>query len=437
MYYIHRHLCLPQRPWGGDVLRDVREGQAEEPARGFFAPDRDEDRRPRPGGRVTPARLVLRIAVCIGALVALDVAIAPSFAPPETYMTAYRLPRTAPTASIADYANAIDLAARAPQHRPIAAFLGASPTYGQRISDARSTFPAAFAAASEASGTPFQAFNLATNGQLVGDYLVLARRFSRDADVVFVQLTYHTFSPTQGRLRIRYPELPAVLGVPLSDAEGKLLGLPARTGSLGMPGVASSIDAPLGRWWTLWRERDVIDRRLFGGPPRQTLPAMLEPATTTSTAEATFTVLPDDAANDGSASFDSLDPGARMTAIALYAEDSSFTVSASDDQVRLLDELAGTLASEHKKAVFFISPMNFDVIDSYGLIDPAQYASNIGELRAVVGSHGLRFIDLNTEAESVPVADFADISHTNDAGGALVGRLLWDLTASYVATVTP
>lgn len=420
------------------MLRNVREAQAEEPAGGFFAPDRDKDHRPRFGGRVAPARLVLRLAVCVAALAALDLAIAPSFDPPATYMTAYRLPRTAPTASIADYANAIDLAARSAQRRPIAVFLGASPTYGQRISSARDTFPAAFAAASEASGTPFQAFNLATNGQLVGDYLVLARRFSRDADVMFVQLTYHTFSPAQGRLRIRYPELPGVLGVPLSDAEGALLGLPARTGGSGMPGVASSIDGPLGRWWTLWRERDVIDRRLFGGSPRQTLQAMLAPRTAaTSTAEATFTVLPDDAANEGSASFDSLDPGARIVAIARYAEDSSFTISASDDQVRLLDELARTLASEGKRAVFFVSPMNRDVIDSYGLIDPAQYAGNVGILRAVVTSHGLRFIDLNTEGEHMPEADFADISHTNDVGGALVGRLLWDLTASYIATVTP
>ena len=421
---------------GGEVAGDAREEPGEGSSRGFFAPDRDKGAGLLRGGRVSLPRLCVRVAVCVAALVALDFAIAPSFAPPAAYLAAYRLPRTAPTASIADFAAAIDLTARSPARPPIAVFLGASPTYGHRIKDASNTFPCAFETAAAASGRPFTAFNLATNGQLVGDYLVLAKRFASDADVVFVQLTYHTFSPALGRLRIRYPELPAALGVPVSAADSALLGQPVRPGGSWTPGASSPIDAVLGRWWTLWRERDVVDRRLFGGPPRQALAALVASrAQTASSSDPTTTLLPDDAADDGFASFDDLEPGARMVIVARYAKDSSFTVSPSDDQVRLLDALARDLAVQHKKAVFFLSPMNRDVIDSYELIDPTQYAANVRTLRSVVEPLGFPFIDLNTDVERIPASDFADISHTNDAGGALVGRLLWSATGPYLATV--
>lgn len=420
------------RTWGERVTGEVGSGQ-DEAAAGFFAPDRDVDS-VRERARVTRLRLALRVIVCLASLVALDALIAPSFAPPSAYMHDYRLPVTAPTASIADYANAIDLAARAPQRRPIAVFLGASPTFGYRVTDTRNTFPAAFESASTTAGAPIQAFNLATNGQLVGDYLVLAQRFARDADVVFVQLTYHTFSGTGERPRIRYPELPALLGVPIPAAEGRLLGLPPR-GADGSPAVSSALDSRLGRFWTLWRERDLIDRRLFGGSPRERIAAWFAPThAATSASEPTITVLPDEAGSDF-ATFDALDPGAQMAVVAQYAEDSSFTISPGDEQVALLYELVRTLAADRKRAVFFLSPLNREIIDRYQLIDPAQYEANVSLLRGIVEERGFLFVDLNAGPDPIPAADFADISHTNDAGGALVGKLLFDRTSAYLAGV--
>jgi hypothetical protein len=403
-----------------------------EAASGFFAPERGERSRMWSGRRVTLPRLVRRLGVCVAALAILDAAIAPSFAPPASYMGAYRLPRTAPTATIADYANAIDLTARVPDGAPIAVFLGASPTYGHRIRTPADTFPAAFASAASSAGVQLHAFNLATNGQVVGDYLVLARRFAPDAAVVFVQLTYHTFAPAKKPLLIRYPELPSVLGVPVSAADSALLGLPARTGSAGMPAVATSVDSLLAPWWTLWRERDVLDRRLFGGPPRQSLAAAAARLTgTATTAAATTTVLPADTGEDRFASFDQLDPAAQMVVVAQYAEESSFTLSPGDPSLRILHELAAELSAAHKKAVFYLSPMNQDVIDSYGLIDPGQYRDNVARMRRAVSGYGFPFIDFNT-GERMPPADFADISHTNDRGGLLVGRRLWAATGTYV-----
>jgi hypothetical protein len=406
----------------------------------FFAPDRTSRTR-RPRRPVTLRRLLVRFAVCVLALLALDRVIAPAFAPPSTYLHDYRLPREAPTTALADYANAIDLAAREPSRAPIAIFLGASPTYGHRIKNAADTFPAAFASAAASAGTPVQAFNLAANGQFVGDYYVLERRLLGDADIVLVQLTYHTFSPAgRGGLHIRYPELPAMLGVDLPPRDASLLGLTPSGDASATPPPPAAVGSVLSRWWTLWRERDLIDRRLFKGSPRQAMSDLAARLTGSSPAPAktpTATTLPDDAADDGFASFGELDPARQMVVVARYAELSSFTVDPTDSEMILLDRLAADIATAHKKAVFFMGPLNWDAISTYELIDPAQYDRNIALLRSTVGRHGFTLIDHNADGTGLSASDFADISHTTDAGGAAFGQLLLRDTLSYLRSATP
>jgi hypothetical protein len=422
------------------VADEVEESPSSDTTEPFFAPSRNDLERKTPRSGFRAYRLAIRLAVCLLALAALDRVIAPMFAPPAAYLSDYRLPRTAPTAALADYVNAIDLAARVPGRPPIAVFLGASPTYGHRIKDARNTFPYAYASAAASAGVPVTSFNLAANGQFVGDYFVLAKRLAPDADIVFVQLTYHTFSPAaRGVSRIRYPELPSVLGVSLTADESTLLGLQP-SGGPATSAPPSAIGGALSRYWTLWRERDLIDRKLFGGSPRDALAALVGRLTGTApapAAAATATVLPEDSADDGFASFAELDPGMQMVAIARYAEQSSFTVDATDSEIVLLDRLAAELAAGHKKAVFYMGPLNREVIGSYGLIDPAQYARNISFIRAAVERHGFTLIDPNTGPIAIPGSDFADISHTTDAGGSLFGALLLKDTLSYLRTVTP
>jgi hypothetical protein len=420
-----------------DHMGDAPRTGAAEP---FFAPDRPEHRSAAPFRDVGVRRLLVRIVVCVLALVALDRIIAPSFAPPAAYLHDYRLPRAAPTAALADYANAIDLAARVPGHAPIALFLGASPTFGYRIKNAADTFPYAYASAAASAGLPVTSFNVAADGEFVGDFYVIAKRLVPDADIVFVQLTYATFSPAgRAGLHIRYPELPTVLGVPLAATDAKLLGLPANAGSLASSPAPVALGGALSRWWVLWRERDLIDRRLFGGRPSDALAALagrtIGPAP--ASAPATTTILPDAVANDGFASFDSLDPGSQMVVVARYAEESSFTIDPADSEVVLLDKLAGDIAVAHKKAVFFMGPLNETVILAYGLIDARQYGSNIALLRRTVARHGFSLIDHNTDAHTMPVSDFADISHTTDAGGALFGQMLLRDTLPYLRSATP
>ncbi|HEY5506123.1 MAG TPA: hypothetical protein VIK83_01415, partial [Coriobacteriia bacterium] len=317
---------------------------------------------------------------------------------------------------------------------------GASPAYGHRIKDAANTFPYAYQSAATSAGIHVQAFNVAANGQFVGDYLVLEKRLLPDADIVFVQLTYHTFSPA-GRtgLRIRYPELPMVLGVGLTPADASLLGLsPSGDASAGVQ-TPVALDGALTRWWTLWRERGLIDRRMFGGSPRAAIGGVFDKLTGTQAASrpASVTTLPADAADDGFASFDTLDPGAQMVVVARYAEASSFTIDPADSEVVALDRLAADIAAAHKKAVFYMGPLNRSVVDSFQLIDPAQYARNIGLLRGTVGRHGFPLIDHNTGSGALPGADFADISHTTDAGGSAFGQLLFKDTLSYLRSAAP
>jgi hypothetical protein len=428
-------------PTGGGDLRGAETAAGGEDTAGFFAPQRtDPGHAPEPGRRLPWWRLAVRVGVCAVALLAIDAAVARTLPTPATYLDAYRMPRKMPTASLADYADAVEALARgragagareggsasstaAEASAPVALFLGASPTWGHRVADPRYTFPYSFAGAAAADGYAVRAFNLASNGQLLGDQYLIAKRLAPSADVVFVQLTYHTFDPAarDGKV-VRFPELPALLDVSLSPAEVGLLRLdPAR-----VTGPEAATDRFLRRHWLLWRERDALDRELFGGRPQDVLAGAVagwrgEPVTSD-----------EDPPADGFADFDSLEPEQQMIVVSQYAENSDFTLAASDPQVAVLARLSKMLKSQGKRAVFFVSPLNMRLIREYGLIDPAQYAGNVAVLERAVASAGFPFIDLNADPDSLPRTAFADISHTTDAGARVAGDLLWREAGAYV-----
>jgi len=120
-----------------------------------------------------------------------------------------------------------------------------------------------------------------------------------------------------------------------------------------------------------------------------------------------------------------------------YAEDSSFRIDPNDTDVRFLRLTTEMLRARGKKAVFFMAPLNRQTIEDYELIDPAQYTSNTAILRGVVEGAGFPFIDYNTGPTTLPASDFADISHTTDAGGRAVGALLYRDTWRYLGAKQP
>ncbi len=397
---------------------------------GFFAPDAIAEPVGTRTGRQLPWwRLALRFALLAAMLWAVDSVVARTLQPDATYANAYRLPETLPTASISDYFEAIHSSSLNTKGGPIVAFVGASPTWGHRIKDSANTYPYAFQAAASRGGWPNRTFNLASNGQFMSDEYFIARKAAEDSDVVFVQLTYHTFNPASREGAVmRYPELPKMLGLSLDTTAAAYLGVKPSA----VAEQTSRIDAFVGKHWLLWKERDSLDRRLFGGKPQELL-AGRAPSAPVPTELASDTAPLD----DGFAAFEQLEPGQQMIVISRYAETASFTVSPSDSDVRFLALLAQDLAARGKKAVFFVGPLNRRLVEDYQLIDPAQYAANIAALRAPIEAAGFRLLDYNTGPDVLPIEYFADISHTNDEGGKAVGALLWRDTREYVRAGRP
>ena len=94
--------------------------------------------------------------------------------------------------------------------------------------------------------------------------------------------------------------------------------------------------------------------------------------------------------------------------------------------------MADEFKAKGKRAVFFMAPLNRQLVDEYQLIDPKQYAANVRVLRGVVAKDGFPFLDYNTGHDVLPSSLFADISHTTDQGGRRVGALLWRDSRAYL-----
>ena len=395
-----------------------------EPARSDFQPTVEVARY---FGRhtVTFPHLMLRVLVLLAVLVGFDVWTVGALGR-SAYEGAYRLPRELPTTALPGYVHALDRHSESGAVRVV--FLGASPTWGYRTKNAASTFPYAYAAAAKKAGLDVSAANLAANGQLVGDEYLLAKRVAADADILFVQLTYHMFDPRyeQGRL-VRYPEMAQLPGVAVSKGEAELLSISPKAA---YP-VSSRIDGVLFDRWAAYRERSALAAMFFGGMPEDRLHQAWVKATTGKSPPREQIVGAEDFT-----SFDSLDPDQQMIAVARYAENASFTVSPKTPQMRVLRGLVEALHKRGTKVVFFMAPMNRDVIDYYALIDREQYLANSKRVRDVVRAGGFTYLDYNTaETPAFGPEYFADIDHTTDAGGRAVGRRLFEDTADYLRRV--
>ena len=75
--------------------------------------------------------------------------------------------------------------------------------------------------------------------------------------------------------------------------------------------------------------------------------------------------------------------------------------------------------------MFFLSPLDMEILEGFGVLDRQQYNANSGAIRAVVERHGLTFIDWNQPKLTLPSSAFADMTHTTDAGSALFAKRLY------------
>jgi hypothetical protein len=375
------------------------------------------------GGKGGPGRLVLRLALVLALLLLVDAWVV-RFVDEDAFAGAYRVPRSSPTAWLLGYASAVDRRSAAPGDLRVT-FLGASPTWGQRVKDVRSTYPYAFAAAARRGGVSVRSANMACNGQLVGDELVVAHSVAPGSDAVFVELTYHTFNPAANAgAPMRYPELPGLLGVSLSPAEARTLGMAAPKPL----DLSAPIDRFLTERWALYRDRTAVGARLFGGMPDQQLRASwvrLRTGKPPTDEEAPPT-------KADFLSFADQEPERQALIVGGYSETASFTVAPDSPTLARLRLLADELRRQGVRAVFYVAPLNREAIDQFELIDPAVYRRNTDLIGSVVRSAGFPFLDYNRGPVRLGMFYFADISHTTDAGGRAFGSMLFRDSESYL-----
>jgi hypothetical protein len=255
----------------------------------------------------------------------------------------------------------------------------------------------------------------------VADQYFVASRLAGQADLLGIQLTYHTFNPAA---RIdgaeRFPELPRILGEAVSPRVATILGAD-RTPPLNLSGL---VDRALDRHWVLFREHDALAARLFGRPVRDELYARWREMTG-STSEG-LALTPSLRKN---ISFDDLDPARQTEIVERYADVANFRIRSTDSELRMLDLLCARLERRHAKAVLFISPLNIGALVGFQVFDRRLYDANVAIIRAVVEKHGLTLIDWNRPSNELPSALFADATHTTDAGSAFFARRLYEVLA--------
>jgi hypothetical protein len=366
--------------------------------------------------RLAPRRLLVRLVVMVVALVVLDVLVAHYLRPGQNYDADWRLPRTQSMSALPGYVDHIESLPR-DSRRPLVLFLGASPTWGEMNSDRRHTYSAAFTRTAHAAGVKARVYNLGADGALVADQYFIASRLAARADLLGIQLTYHTFNPAA---RIdgaeRFSELPRILGEAVSRPVATALDI-HRTPPFDLSG---KVDRLLDRRWVLFREHDELTVRLFGRPVRDELYARWQDATGSTPKKAALAPsLPKNVA------FDRLDPARQTEIVERYADFANYRIRRSDSELRMLDLLCARLERSHSRAVFFMSPLNIGALEGFGVLDRHLYDANLAVIRATVEKHGLTLIDWNQPQTELPSALFADATHTTDAGSTVFARRLY------------
>jgi hypothetical protein len=378
------------------------------------------------GRRLSLPHLLVRLCVMLAVLTAIDAGVTAYQRSAQRYDADWRLPVTMPMAALPGYVDHIVGLPR-DAARPVVLFLGASPTWGAMNSDSHHAYPAAFGRAARAAGVDARVYNVGSDGALVGDDYFIADRLAGSADLLVMQLTYHTFNPA-GRIAgdPRFPELPRVLGEPVGDKVAATLGI-ARSRAFNLSGTA---DRTLARYWTLFREHDALAARLYGRPFREEVFARWQQLTHTAPKRLQAVAPP-----QVNVPFDDLEPSLEELIVRRYGEYSRYRISPRDPELRMLDLLCADLQRRHTHAALFLSPLDMQVLEGSGTLTRKQYDANAAVIRAVVERHGLTFIDGNQPGLALPSSAFADMTHTTDAGSALFARRLYQKLAPLLGGV--
>jgi hypothetical protein len=365
---------------------------------------------PLPGYRVW--RRLLAFALT---LVAVDVAVR-AWAPATDFDDDYRLPDEAEVVLLPALLDHIRTVRQG--GTPVVAVVGSSPTWGIRIRNRHATVPAVLERAlRQRFKRPVEVYNLSAKGFLIGDQAFIARAIARDVDGLVLQVNYHTFAPAiADDVRIRHPELPAMLDQAVGVAEGTRLHMaPTPPGNWNAP-----IRKALRRHWAFFRERDRLMVGWLGTTPATWVHRWLSPGTTRAMEE------------DAGAPFDDLAPARQLMIMKRYGRSVAFGIAEANTERATLLALGESLGAQGTPLLTYLAPINRDALDDFEAMDWDCYRRNAAFIRQAATLAGGRFFDSNAGPAMVPGADFYDISHTLDAGGERFGRRLADEVADWL-----
>jgi hypothetical protein len=177
------------------------------------------------------------------------------------------------------------------------------------------------------------------------------------------------------------------------------------------PGAEYLIDAAVSRIWRLYGERDTINAVLFDGTPSSWLKYHV------NYQQGRFRYLP---------IWVKLRPD-QFDETVLRATWQTPRLTLENTQLTYLRMACEKAAAEDVPFVLLWGAINHEVVEAYGLVDPADYDANRDLVRRMVEDSGGRFIDLD---EGFPPELIADSVHPFAEGyGWMAERLYGELGA--------
>lgn len=348
-------------------------------------------------------RVGLRLLSFLLALICLDLVARALWTPQiqQDYTAAYRLPEDLETPFLNNYLRAIR------DHEPSKiVFLGSSPTYGVNIQNPERTYPEVLEGALKAEGLQAEVFNVAAKGYLMSDVHFVLKSLVQDVQMVYLQLNYHTFSPRLlSQTAMRHPEIPEQLGVSVSSAEARALGLrPSPRVNLNQP-----LRALLQRHWFLYGQRAELAHLWLGDTPE---------------AWVYHRFFKQENEEHSFKPFYELKPARQTFMVKRYAQNVDFEVDADNVELRFLRRSLELLKAHGVPTVVFMAPINVDALNFYELFHAQQYRDNVAQIQQVVEGQGFQWVDVNL-SDPLPEDMFADISHTLNEGGSHFGQSLY------------
>lgn len=356
--------------------------------------------------RLERRRILRRMLAFALTLVAVD-GLVRQWAPTSDFDGDYRLPDDAEVVLLPALIGHLKAVHR--QGSPVVAVIGSSPTWGTHIRDPHRTVPAVLERELRRRlHRSIEVYNLSAKGFLIGDQAFVARAVARQVDAVVLQLNYHTFAPAiADGVRLRHPELPTVLDLPVDADDARRLRLATTP-----PGNLNAAVRPwLRRHWAFYRERDRLTVGWLGTTPATWLHRLAHPPGRL-------------AADEADAPFDDLPPARQTMIMKRYGPSVAFTLSPDNTELRTLDRLMTDLAAVGTPTFSYLSPLNRDALDDFQAMPWDRYRRNAAHVARVATRGGGWFRDYNAGPVLVPGDEFYDVSHTLDAGGDRFGRRL-------------